>query len=708
MSRQIARKAIWCGIFLCFLTFTAGAGTGIARADDQPGYSDDQSAVPDQQPGIDASQQPGVARISRVSGNVSLKRGDSGDTVSAGVNAPLEVGDYISTDNSARAEVQIDNSNLVRVSNDTQLRFTKLDPTDHSLQLAQGTVELRIFSMNDANPTIETPSVTVRPDEPGRYVVRVTADGDTQITVREGSADVADDQGSQTLTPGQTMVATGDPSGASFQYISTVADTDFDSWTDSLDVQVANAPVPSYVNDNVVGADDLNQYGQWVDNSTYGEVWQPTGVGPGWSPYSAGSWVWEPYYGWTWVSYEPWGWAPYHYGNWFYAADAGWCWYPGPAYERPYYRPALVAFFGYGGGDFNLALGFGDGDIGWVPVGPFEPFYPWWGGSQIVVINNINIYNTYGNFRRGAIVVSARNFANGDYGRHLTINPRDVSGAHVLRGGLPIVPTPRNFVVARNGGGVADRPLQTRGFENFKAQPRTASFQDERSRVQVAAKQYYTAPREDAAPVTSTRSGFDQNGSRTFEQTGSEHTVSSNPWTRFGAARGNVGLQGAGEQRSAPVVEPRGETGNAGGVWNRFGDQQPAPRYQQMPQRTAPVTQHAVQGNGSDAWSRFGSTQPRQRFQSQPAPEQRYVQPTGQYNRYAAQPAPRVNAYRPYSYSMPSSNGGAFNRFPASGGYQVRTAPRPQYTRYNYSRPAPSSPQRPGGRPGGSNQKRPN
>ena len=91
--------------------------------------------------------------------------------------------------------------------------------------------------------------------------------------------------------------------------------------------------------------------------------------------------MWEPYYGWTWVDNEPWGWAPFHYGNWFYAADYGWAWYPGAyAVARPYvYRPALVAFFSFGGGGGNFSVGFGN--VGWVPIAPYEPFHPWWGNG---------------------------------------------------------------------------------------------------------------------------------------------------------------------------------------------------------------------------------------------------------------------------------------------------------------------------------------
>ena len=81
---------------------------------------------------------------------------------------------------------------------------------------------------------------------------------------------------------------------------------------------------------------------------TYGAVWVPRGVAVGWAPYSTGRWVYDPYYGWTWVDDAPWGWAPYHYGRWVHVSGY-WGWCPGPIVARPYYSPALVAFYGGGG-----------------------------------------------------------------------------------------------------------------------------------------------------------------------------------------------------------------------------------------------------------------------------------------------------------------------------------------------------------------------
>src|SRR5581483_12406918 len=128
-------------------------------------------------------------------------------------------------------------------------------------------------------------------------------------------------------------------------------------------------------NSGIYGTEDLDNYGTWTEVPTYGHVWRPRGD-VGWAPYRSGRWVWEDWYGWTWVSYDPWGWAPYHYGRWFFDASFGWCWYPGMHGYRSYWSPALVGWFGWGGGG---GFGFGFGNVGWVPLAPFEVFHPWWG-----------------------------------------------------------------------------------------------------------------------------------------------------------------------------------------------------------------------------------------------------------------------------------------------------------------------------------------
>src|SRR6185503_1576192 len=130
-----------------------------------------------------------------------------------------------------------------------------------------------------------------------------------------------------------------------------------------------------------------------VDTEDYGMSWHPNGVAADWAPYSQGRWGWQDWYGWTWISADPWGWAPYHYGRWFNSPRYGWCWYPGAYGSRHYWSPALVAFFGFGRG--GGSFGFGFGNVGWVPLAPHESYNRWWGrGSYGSGYNrNMNITN---------------------------------------------------------------------------------------------------------------------------------------------------------------------------------------------------------------------------------------------------------------------------------------------------------------------------
>jgi hypothetical protein len=166
---------------------------------------------------------------------------------------------------------------------------------------------------------------------------------------------------------------------------------------------IRNAQSWNHTNRYYVGSEDLDAYGHWVNVPDYGQVWSPT-VAVGWAPYRAGRWVWEPYWGWTWVSYEPWGWAPYHYGRWFLYGSS-WMWWPGPVdgygSYRPEWAPAYVSFFGFGG-HRGVSVGFGFGSVGWLPIGPGDHFYPWYGryGAHFNVVNVTDATNIT-NINRG-------------------------------------------------------------------------------------------------------------------------------------------------------------------------------------------------------------------------------------------------------------------------------------------------------------------
>ena len=378
-----------------------------------------------------------------MTGNVSMRRGDSGDLVAAAVNAPVTIGDRVVTGD-GRAEVQFDAANLIRLGPGTEVRFSELQFQRYQIQIAAGSASFRVLRDSDAQVEISTPSISIHPIKRGVYRVNIRPDGTTEISLRGGAeGEVFGPRGSERVLNGSTMLVRGSSSDPEFQVTGAPPDDDFDRWGASRDQQLERAVAPRYVPRDVYGAEDLDGNGRWVNDGSYGQVWQPTNVDPGWAPYRCGRWVWMDYYGWSWVGCESWGWAPYHYGRW-YMGSLGWCWWPGPLYGHHYWRPALVGFFGWGGG---VGVGFGFGNIGWVPLAPFERFHPWYGrgfsgGFRGSVVNNVNVTNVYRNARFSNSITSVRF---GEFGRAGVTNVNfvrassgDLQRAGAVRGPLPV------------------------------------------------------------------------------------------------------------------------------------------------------------------------------------------------------------------------------------------------------------------------------
>ncbi len=456
---------------------------------------------------VRADDESGVARISTLSGTVTMQRADSGDTVAAAINAPVSVGDYISTGQESRTEVQLDAANFVRVGSSTQLRFTSLDPSDSTLQVAQGTVEMRVLDVTGDRPLVQTPSIGIRPAVAGRYRINVTNDGNTLLSVRSGSATLVSPLGSQTIATGTTVMVSGSSSSPQISTVANIAYDDFDSWNSQRDQFVAAAAGDPYANTGIPGLADLDAYGHWVSYPSYGQVWVASSYPANWAPYQNGRWVWQPYYGWTWVGYEPWGWAPYHYGRWFYAGRLGWAWYPGPVYVRPVYQPALVAFFGFGGGGSGFSFNLSFGNVGWVPLAPYEAYHPWWGPryvnrttvvynyTNITNITNVNITKIYRNASvpHAVSAVTGTNFTNGGAYHYVPVNAQDLHNAALVRSALPVVPTKQNLTYTNwNSGHVASGAPLSSHFTNLPP-PTTLppTFAQQRSSVQTVAQHVY-------------------------------------------------------------------------------------------------------------------------------------------------------------------------------------------------------------------------
>jgi Cell division protein len=395
-----------------------------------------------------------VARLSYISGDLGFLPAGAKDWSDASINRPLTTGDRLSTSRGSRAELELGGGTLLM---DGQTDFGMLNLNDQlaQIELTQGTLNLTVRHLDQGQSyEIDTPTVALVVDQPGSFRVDIGDNGgSTQVTAFNGGATVYGENNAQrTINPGRSY-RFADSSLAAV----TISDIDggdaFDSWVSGRDRRYVQSRSRQYVSDDVVGYQDLDQYGDWQTTSDYGEVWYPTQVAVDWAPYRDGHWAYIAPWGWTWVDDSPWGFAPYHYGRWAYT-HRGWGWIPGPREVRPIYAPALVAFVGGGG----WSVGISSGPVGWFPLGPGEVYNPWYRASRNyytrVNVTNINVHNTYNqttiinninhsynNYRSGQPVRDGH-YANREAPRGFTAVPGNTfaGGRHVQRNLVKVDP----------------------------------------------------------------------------------------------------------------------------------------------------------------------------------------------------------------------------------------------------------------------------
>ena len=370
-----------------------------------PQYPPQQAGPQQGGPQQQAQTDPGAARVSYIRGDVSTQHSDSSEWSAATVNTPVVIGDHVSTGKRSRAEIQLDHANVLRMSDESTANIVNLSRTQIQLQVGQGLVNYDVMKGSEADVEIDTPNVAIHPqmNNEGSYRILVNSDGETIVDVRKGSVEISTPQGSTQVERDQRITIQGNADNAQYQVAAADTRDEWDKWNSDRDHAIESAESWQHTNPYYTGSQDLDAYGHWSDVPDYGSVWFPT-ADAGWAPYRDGRWVYEPYYGWTWVSYEPWGWAPYHYGRWS-VYGGNWGWWPGPVYGgyRPIWAPAYVSFLGFGGGGFGVGIGFGFGggfgSVGWLPIGPGDRFYPWY-GRGVNRVNNVNVYNhnNYGGF----------------------------------------------------------------------------------------------------------------------------------------------------------------------------------------------------------------------------------------------------------------------------------------------------------------------
>jgi len=439
--------------------------------------------------GADGPPPPGTGitppRLSFVDGPASLWRPGAEDWTPARINTPLAAGDALYAGERANLEIQIGPRAFIRAAEKTQVGIVNIEPDFLQVKVTSGQASLDLRDV-PAGHTLEldTPNAVFTVERPGYYRVVVADDLVHFVTRRGGRATISVADGApQAISPSEEVIVRGIAAPVVETYVAPELDA-WDRWNYARTDHEIEALSARYVSPGIYGVGVLDYWGAWRVVPTYGAVWVPDGVPAGWAPYTTGSWIWDPYYGWSWVDDAPWGWAPYHHGRWVFVGGF-WAWAPGPVILRPVYAPALVAFFGIAPG-VSVHIGIAGPALGWVALGWGEPLRPWWGGPGFAgapwwggwggprVVNNIVIDRTtvinvntivyqHTKTPRALVAVGEKQFGSGPIRgtRFSPAGPHElqrIGDAHPVRPGAPSLVPGRGDTI-RPPAAVASRPV---------------------------------------------------------------------------------------------------------------------------------------------------------------------------------------------------------------------------------------------------------
>lgn len=323
-----------------------------------------------------------VGYLTLIEGLVQTGQTNTPDAEMALYNQPLTRGHRLSPAPGARLDMSTGNSSW-RMEGPGQLDITQLDDQTTQMQLRQGRLALRVRQMLPGERIeIDTPNLAVLVQQPGDYRLDVSLDqGSTRVAVQQGSLVAYGENGASQALPQGLQWSFGGRLLAPLQSPMALRLDGFDQWVAQRNQIEDQSQAARYLPRDVIGYQQLDGWGEWRTDPTWGTVWYPTVTVSDWAPYRYGRWEWIEPWGWTWIDDAPWGFAPFHYGRWVQTGPR-WCWVP-ERYERnrrPSYAPALVGFLGTPQAGSRPQVR--HPDVGWVPLAPGEAWQPAWGSGR--------------------------------------------------------------------------------------------------------------------------------------------------------------------------------------------------------------------------------------------------------------------------------------------------------------------------------------
>jgi hypothetical protein len=294
-------------------------------------------------------------RLSSVEGQVQISQGNQILASPALANTPLFEGTQISTADDGRAEIQLEDGSVARISPNSSLTIGALslqgNTADTELVLNKGLAYFEMQGDTQAKPMRVRFGDNVATSS-GYTVVRINLDYPPgEVAVFSGNVHI---EGGTSLAldlhGGQSVKLNGPDSG-NYVVADAIEPDSWDTWNSDRDQALTaqeaerTEATNSVPNSSNPAWSDLDANGNWYNVPGQGYVWSPyEAAGGNWDPYGCGSWMWTPRFGYVWVSCEPWGYMPYASGTWGYYDGLGWGWAPGLG----------GAWWGGGGWGFNF------------------------------------------------------------------------------------------------------------------------------------------------------------------------------------------------------------------------------------------------------------------------------------------------------------------------------------------------------------------
>ena len=328
---------------------------------------------------------PLIGRITFIDGQLLRYVYSEQDWVATVKDAPFGLEDAFYSSDTGKAEFKLPNGVWVRTGSDTQIQLLALREDAAEIDVASGTARFYNRSQKAViKATTPFGYVLARPGGAFDLYVGdnsaevISLDGSVDFVLGEGEAKYVVEAGGGSIISDGKLSVEGDGQ----------VDADWDEWNLKREeiwtqrVQVKGESIdnlPAELHDD---AYDLDRNGRWEQVRYDGRtrmLWRPTGVAPGWQPFTGGRWtVW--YRDNVWIPEEPFGYVTHHYGNWVFVNSA-WYWAPpvrvkaGAVGKSVYWYPGRVSWI------------HSDGNVGWVPLAPAETYYShhYWGPGSLFI-----------------------------------------------------------------------------------------------------------------------------------------------------------------------------------------------------------------------------------------------------------------------------------------------------------------------------------